>query len=441
MAKKTVLGEKYGSIGLDGKMVNPFVYDEIDPWLFGYAIATKGNDFYMIDTLGKEYPLVGDFERVAMVMDGVAWCRNDNRKYGLINKEGKMLAEMKYEDITWLNYKNSKFQDWAIIEDANGRKGLIDKSGKMIVPLTHNSSFTGSGGKVYVKMGKKTGVLKSDNSIDFSCPFELDRTFSMMGFDRKFEIYKERINNSLKEGIVDTNFNIVIPAKHNNLSLTNDYIVGFYERFPMMGGKSGALNMRGDTILQMVYSNILCRSNNDIVAAKGKREWYWFDLTGRQILSFPVYHIKDRGMTVKYQLEAMPIQKDSSGGYALYNRQGVMVTKDPFENINYTTYPNYFLTKKAEKYGVLSVNGDQLLPCEFDQISWFVSNFDYISSALELDSSLVKGIIATKNGKSIIYDTSGKKKLFEGDGSVGQINSDYLWLRKESGYDVYKINW
>ncbi len=441
--KKTALGMKYGSIGLDGKIVNPFVYDEIDPWLYGYAISKKGNNYFMIDTLGREYQINGNFEKVAIVMDGVAWCRNADRNYGLIDKEGKMLADMKYSDISWLSYKNARFQDLAIIKSSTGSKGLIDKNGKIIIPLTPDMDFTTSKGKIYVKHGKRTGILQKDYTIDYSCKQELDGSFTNMIGEKHFEIFKEKSNGTTKYGIVDTNCNVVIPAKFNHLfDPGRNNIFHFYERFPISGGASGVINIKGDTILDMLYKGIIFNPTpNDILATKNKNEWYWFDINGQQILPFSAYNIVKPWHNPKVQFEAMPVKKDEVSEVALYNRKGELVSKEEFEEFSYTECNLYFLCKKVGKYGLISVEGDVLLPCEYETVQLFLKIENTFLKEPLTDPTLVKGFIAEQGGRTYIYDTKGKKTLFDKEGKIAFYYKDFLWVKKKSAFEIYKIKW
>lgn len=134
-------GYKWGFINTAGDEICPIKYEfpmrNQTPGSFfeGYAIVGLPNDdgflkFGYINTEGKEvcpfiYTAACDFK------NGVAWVRNEDMKWLLINKEFKTLTKRTYDNI------HEFFYGYAVVE-LNGKFGFINESGEEVCEIKYN---------------------------------------------------------------------------------------------------------------------------------------------------------------------------------------------------------------------------------------------------------------------------------------------------------------
>lgn len=128
-----VINKKHGVVDEKMQVVIPFKYDYLEPFNEkGVTVAKKDNLYGCINL--KNQP-VTDFKYMRMYTsyDGyIRACNYDpkneyaTRKYGLLNKDGKVIADCIYDDIHLIdNYAKNYFP-----VEKNGKDGYIDLDGK-----------------------------------------------------------------------------------------------------------------------------------------------------------------------------------------------------------------------------------------------------------------------------------------------------------------------
>lgn len=126
--------KKYGIANLEGKVIVPVQYNEIDiTGIYLYAKNAQGVTVYnnngtqaninanvaILNTSNEKYKI-----RI----------NNENgTKYGVINKEGKQLIEEKYNYIEYLH------DNYFIVSNENGKLGILDDKGLTKVETNHDS--------------------------------------------------------------------------------------------------------------------------------------------------------------------------------------------------------------------------------------------------------------------------------------------------------------
>ena len=113
--------EKYGVIDIDGNLIVDYIYDDISEYKNGYAIVEKEV--------------------------------NDEELLGFINKEGKEVIPLQYEDA------ENFFEGLAAIK-INDKWGYIDENGKIIIEPQYKLADGFSNGFAVVK-GQKKLLLRS----------------------------------------------------------------------------------------------------------------------------------------------------------------------------------------------------------------------------------------------------------------------------------------
>ena len=75
---------------------------------------------------GSEWLMIGDFS------EGLACVKDGNDKWGVIDKEGKVIIPCQWEEISYFS------EGLAVVMDENGKYGFIDKGGNVVIPCQWN---------------------------------------------------------------------------------------------------------------------------------------------------------------------------------------------------------------------------------------------------------------------------------------------------------------
>lgn len=128
------LNNKYGFINKDLEVIVDFKYDKVNTFNEGFAIVCKFNRNNTITNNGEERILITDtysfinskgeellslgYDYIDDFIEGQAVVRL-NKKYGIINQQGKQMTSCKYEDM-WTCYTESEIYRIFLLEDKYG---------------------------------------------------------------------------------------------------------------------------------------------------------------------------------------------------------------------------------------------------------------------------------------------------------------------------------
>lgn len=200
---------KYGFINNKGQTMIPFVYAECKNFSEGLAAvkltAFGKNDWLYINMKNEKITSASDgFEYANDFIDSCAIVKKNN-KFGLINHNGKIIADIKYDAI-------DKFQEGtAIIKTkVNGKDmyGIINNKGVEIVPCNYDRLYNdlyenNNRNLILARKDKKAGVLNRKGEIVIPFVYE-DVNF--------FSCSMAPVKQNGKWGYVNTAGKLVIPC-------------------------------------------------------------------------------------------------------------------------------------------------------------------------------------------------------------------------------------
>lgn len=261
-------GKKYGVLSIDGKVIVPFEYKQIDiTGEYIYATTNDGN-IKIFDSNGQETNISEDLAIV-----------------NIPNTEYKLYIETIDGKTTYNIYKNEKkitkneysyiqylYDNYFIAADANGKLGIIDDNEKnkigfnynsvqkientnMIQVLNNNTNIT----EIYSKEMKEICELKNatiENKKEYIKLYN-DEEIKYITKDGKEvkntdiftnnKIFAKKLGN--RWGFVDINGNKVVDYKYEKATEVNEY--GFAGI--MQNGKWGVINNEGKIIAEPQY--------------------------------------------------------------------------------------------------------------------------------------------------------------------------------------------
>lgn len=426
------LGLKWGFLDSNFVEIIEPKYDILSLFENGISIITLNNIKGFINSNGKEI-VSPSFRVLTEFYNGVAFFKSDTT--GMINQAGEIKVIGNFDlynhsELAILNLNTNSF----IFLDTNGATIFDSESDSYMYSsrLFKEISVTG-------KLHKKL-LLKSDQSID--------------------KFYKDKfiIINNGEKGIIDTLGNIIVPCEYKYINLygPEEYIVGindkeglyFYNEMvidtiyneislerPLIRVSSnlkyGFINIYGDTIIPLDYSDN-CGSANEGIIVVSKRNKN--KKNNQQEEKFGYYNIKGEMLTPLIYDEGRDFFQGIcavklDGKWGFINNKGTLIipciydfVKDFMNEVAIVQlngkwglidqygnqiidfkYDNFFdfsdglaFVSQNNKWGAYDYNGNLIIPLIYDSASSFVHG----KSDVELNG---KRYSINKNGEIIIY--------------------------------------
>ncbi len=190
---------KWGIIDMEGKMLVPVIYDQIDNFSEGYAKVTlNGKNGYVSTDAKVILPI--EFEQAGNFKNGQAEVKK-NGKWGMINHKGEEIIPIKYDQIRFTNNENiiiiaektneglqygfldlrtsgdqkinlnryssvsSVFISGLLEVAANGKKGFINENGEEVISTEYDDVGTTEEEPIAVRKGEKWGYVDKTGKI------------------------------------------------------------------------------------------------------------------------------------------------------------------------------------------------------------------------------------------------------------------------------------
>jgi len=124
-----------------------------------------------------------------------------NKKYGFIDKTGKLVISIGYEDA-------GTFEEGLAAVKKNGKWGYIDKIGKVVIPMVYDNVRSFEEGLTAVKKNEKWGMIDKKGNIVI--PIIYSKLW--WSFDERFIL----VNKDNKNGLIDKKTRkIVVPIEYD----------------------------------------------------------------------------------------------------------------------------------------------------------------------------------------------------------------------------------
>ncbi len=259
--------KKYGIANLEGKVILPVQYSEIDiTGIYLYAKDEQGTTVYnsngtqvnvdanvaILDTTSEKYKIKINNQK--------------GTQYGVIDEEGKQLIEEQYNYIEYLH------NNYFIVSNENGKLGIIDDKGATKVEINHDSlqriqdtnliqaTLTESKiTEIYSETMEKICEMQNatieveDDHIKVYNDSEV-KYFSKEGKELKnTEVYaRNQLFVTVKDekyGFMDKSGKVVVDYKYDKAYEFNSYGFATIEK----DGKWGAINEQGEEVVAPTY--------------------------------------------------------------------------------------------------------------------------------------------------------------------------------------------
>lgn len=145
-----VKNEKYGYVNNTGKNVIVCQYHRGSDFHYGYALVSQFAKNFLINKKGQK--VSKEYDQIIYMYKSF-YLTFLNKKYGIINTNGKEILPCKYKDVTWYNYE----YNLGIVIGDNGKYGLINNKGKYIIPCIYDFLEVRAGNLIYAEIANTEG--------------------------------------------------------------------------------------------------------------------------------------------------------------------------------------------------------------------------------------------------------------------------------------------
>lgn len=199
---------KYGiKNNADGKIIVSALYNELGLLNDDILWGRKGNDYYFIDTLGKEkyrfdQERMHVFDKETNQQLYCVYNKDAEGIYGLINSEFKEIVPLKMNYCTEFNEGRAKI---VFYESGKGygRTGYVDYTGRFVIPQIYDWGGDFSDGLAVISLNKKYGFIDKSGKEIIPVKYESAEKFT-------YGLAPVKING--KWGYVDKTGKMIIPA-------------------------------------------------------------------------------------------------------------------------------------------------------------------------------------------------------------------------------------
>ncbi len=327
-------------------------------------------------------------------------------KFGVIDREGNTVIEPKYAKIDIPNPTKDVFICLEDIEKTN-----------------------------YKALNSKGETLFSN--YDSVSAIMLNELSSYVPYEKTVLVYKE----AGKYGIMDFTGKKITDANFEKISGV-EYKEGFLK--VKKNGEYGVINILGKTVIPANYDDI-------------KSDGYYSESAKYSASGFILRTKTDSGYKYGYAnnvgniliesmydaLERVNEIEDEKNIYLIYSNKGKMgvlenkkeLFSQTYDEIEYDSSSKMFIVNDEEKYGVFNMEGKEVLPVEYDSISF---GGDYINTEKDGEKKifdLTGNVVNTEfishkkvnDNYSIVIDSSGKYNIVDSSNKK-LLAEDYIYI-------------
>jgi hypothetical protein len=263
-------GKKHwGLINHNGEWVMPPKYEMVGDFSDNGTAPVVSQDFqeYYIERRGKQVlALKEDYEGILPFSEGLAIVEGKNQKYGLIDEQGNLVVEPKFDAIS--NFS----EGLAAVSIGQGFKKVnsyIDLTGRLILPpeLNYVTDFSGGRALVHFTSGSQGRLAIIDNSGQIvktlvkgkivptkNCSSDYGYSQGRIGVEF-LPIGKPNLSWLMKCGYLDENGNIAIEAQFDEAKPFSEGLAAVKVRVDGFD-KWGFINLQGKMVISPKFESV-----------------------------------------------------------------------------------------------------------------------------------------------------------------------------------------
>ncbi len=398
---KIIQSGKQGVSKTDGTIIIKPEYDKIKQLRNQNFIGTLDSKSALIDHNGKIIIPLQEY-LIDLFFNGNYKIYNSKMQSGLINAKGKIILPTEYSFSSTVTHPHIILKN----ENKSAHYGLVDSLGQLVIPCEYSNIKPIQSGNTYcfkVTKGDEEYVIDpSGHKLDLSQYDNVTSWYGSQPYLRTIK-FEDPDKKSVLYGLIDLKGKEIIPPVFQQIhELSKFHLVGTKKNNETSKPYSHLYNKQGKLVFgsKSTRSFRLSNTNNNVIIQfrepNSDLSWYeFYNLEkGKRITSDKYEQIKTLNLnTIALQKLNTENSKYEFQKFKLYNWDGDYLLKsyDSFR----LTQPNLYQQKTTyhkrlievfngpsvingksigEKYGLITADGKEVLPCTYDEISKFSKN-------------------------------------------------------------------
>ena len=345
---------KCGCIDKEGREVIPFKFGLLQKFDNGLAVASKDGKWGCIDKEGREV-IPFKFEYLDRLENGFLMVVRSDGRYGYINKRGEefyIKNSEKYDEL-------DKISDNLYRVKKGEKVGIINKKGKVVVPIKYNDV-----GDFHEGMAKVRQEEEENHETWYSYGFVNKKGKEVISADyNSAEDFHEGlaavsygVGNGVVWGFVNKKGKEVIPVKYDSVSDFHEGLAAVTK-----DGKWGFVNKKGKIVIPFKYTS----AEN---FSKGKAEVVVTEYVGQRRYSVKQV-INKKGAFLYYIPGAYRVWgEEENRSYMLINKEGKKIVLTDYFIIDDYYEGRAWAVHKNGGCGYIDENGNPITDFEYDSV-------------------------------------------------------------------------
>ncbi len=379
---------------------------------YQYFVALTNNQYTVIDRNGnmvvqdkyEKITIPNPTKAVFLVVDS-----DGNNK--VLNQNGELIFT-EYNNVQAIEVNgtmtNLPYEKSVLKFEEDGKYGLIDFSGNVIVKAIYEeiSSVKYKEGEILAKKNGKYGVInnKGIELIPFEYDeIEADKYYIDNGYSKSGYIVKNTTKEGYRYGYIDSNWKVLLETEYTNISRILNIESDDIYLIVAKNGQYGVVKNKNVEI-DFLYQAIEYNKDTNLFQVERSEQYGVVDENGKIIVDIEYKSIQFNGV---YILAKAYTEN------TYFNAKGEKVEEDYISMIKAPEIKSYITIDKNNLYGIIDEKGKKVVPNEY----------------LYIEYAFDKYFIAYKDGKGL--------GVVDNDGNVC-VEFEYDVLSKVGEYKLLK---
>jgi hypothetical protein len=309
-----------------------------------------------------------------------------NDKFGIIDKTGKEITELKYDDVWDFN------EGYAVVK-LKDKWGYIDETGKEITEIKYDSASNFQKGYAIVQLNDKWGLInqeskeliqpKYDDIWDFKEGYAVVKLNGKQGYINETgkEITEIKYDSALsfKEGYARVQLNdkwgSINQEGKEITEIKYDHVWNFKEGYArvQLNDKWGLINQEGKEITEIKYDHVW-NFQKGYARVQLNDKWGYIDETGKEITELKYDDVWD------FNEGYARVQLNDKWGYI--DETGKEITELKYDDV-WDFKEGYAVVKLNGKYGCVDETGKEVIQPKYSEKQYRIEFQKYINNLKE----------------------------------------------------------
>jgi hypothetical protein len=368
---------KKGIIDKKGEIIIETKYDSCDIALDNKFILISDNKIEMSDEFGKIISnkisgerVIGQNKKINGLNIVEYFLLINNGKYGVLDKDFNKVLECQYDD--YINFINNN-QFFVVL---NGENLVLNNQNKVIKKFNYSFSF---GSEHLLSNGKYNYIVRKDKSYGAKCGI-MDENFEIIlpieydWIDFSNDVWVIRKGRS--EYILDEKYNLIDASKNKRIGKFEKEGIACVQRedlkysFIKKNGQFSSKNifdfvqLGSRSLLDYLFENINSRYRSGLCGVCLNSKWGYLDLNGNILIDCKFDEITEfdsrKNAIVKF-----------NGKWGVIDNKGKSIIPFEFDSIvDYSLQHNLIISIMEDKFGLIDFNNKIIIDHEYDKIEF-----------------------------------------------------------------------